>query len=191
MKNANTLRILVMIAVMLGLVVPAFIPQVSNAAATAYITITATGSEVDITCNVTAWNVGNVSASDNIFTSDNYFMITNNTSEGIDITIHGHDMKSTDNLTTWDLSDNGTSSITPAFGMQATWHTGTCNVTIREAAAFNTLVVDLAAYGTQDFGMCFIAPSANVGNKVMEMVGETGSNVETPRGVCLTATIHV
>jgi hypothetical protein len=176
---------------LIALMAYACIPQFVMGAATAYITITATGAEIDISCNQTAWNVGTVSAADTIATSDNWAMITNNCSDGVDITIHGHDMKSTDNLTTWDLTDNGTGVVAPGFGMQATWHTGTCNITIREAAAFNTLVVDLASSGTQDFGMCFVAPTANVGNKTMEMVGETNSNVETPRGVCLTATIHV
>lgn len=166
------------------------VPQALFAASTAYITITAQGSEVDITCNTTSWNVGTVGASDNIATGTAWARITNNTSEAVDITIHGHDMKSTDNLTTWDLSDNG-SNADAVFGMEAALSGGLFNVDIREAAAFNTLKSDLASAATQDFGMCFVAPSATVGNKTMEMVGETNSNVETPRGVCLTATIHV
>lgn len=160
-----------------------------------YITITATGSEVDITCNWTAWNVGTVHLSDNIGSGPDGGHIytegemTNDGSESVDITIFGENM--TDNLTTtnWVLSNTATAGAA-TFGMRG--GTTTDNIIIKQELAlpYNYIIEALAGSGTTiQFGLEFLAPTSGVGNVEMRML-KIGDAWATPTGLTLTGSPH-
>jgi len=164
-------------------------PQIILADTVQYITITATGSEVDFTCNQTGWDVGTVFVSDNKVTGYNWGKLTNDGSEAVDVSIAGDNMTDATDSVFWVLSDTATAGAA-IFGMRCGLTTD--NVIIKGNTPFNYLVEGLAGSGaTQAFGLEFLAPTSTIGNLEMEMVGATNVHNDSPRGLILTGTIHV
>lgn len=160
---------LICLAVVLVLGLVMAMPFVASATGTfVQIGITATGSDIDITCNVTDWAVGVVHANDNISTTDNVWgSITNNTSEAVDVSVHGHDMSN--GGTTWTLTDTGTGGVA-SFSM---WVLNSDNATTAMVKTTPTAWLDeLAAAASQSFGLNFMAPTATLGNLLMTMEGD-------------------
>ena len=151
--------ILVAMAVMLC-------PSLVGALSYAQIAITATGSDVSISCSQTDWDAGTLSHDEVAMTTDNdtWGRITNNTSEAVDVTIHGHDMAGSG--VTWTLSEDGTNGVA-TIGMKFVLDGGAYQAIPKTTpAAFKT---DLAGSGTQDFGLYLKAPASGVGNVLMTM----------------------
>lgn len=175
------------------------LPGVAGAASTLYIDITATGSEITITCNCTAWAVGTVSASENVSTVLTYCNVTNTTSEAVEITAHGNEMEdaATGAAKTWVLNSTGApgaAAIGMFIGVDDTnddWET-----TIREHddGSFDKLDNDgdttLAASDYWNFGFDFLAPTSSVGNEAMIMCDDAGSHTDdADNGVTLIASV--
>lgn len=165
---------LICLAVVLAIGLVMAIPVLASAATTVNIAITATGSEVNISCNQTAWAVGTVHLSDTILTSDNlvWGLFTNSGSEHCNIVCHGHDMTGGSG---WTL-DNTTpgSGVFVMRGSVATvGDVGVCT-------SDNAFVTNLGEGATQTFGLVFYGPTAAVGNSAMTMADS---------GLLFTATI--
>lgn len=162
------MRKLIVVAIIVAMCIMVM-PSAVGAATYVQIGITATGSDINISCNESAWAVGTVSANEKVWTTDNLWAtITNSTSEAVDVSIHGHDM--TNGGTTWTLSDNGSNAIA-TFGMKIA---NSDNLTITNIPRTGTAAwLDelTAAGGTQKFGLYFYAPSATLGNLLMTMSG--------------------
>jgi hypothetical protein len=177
------------------------LPGIAGAASTLYIDITATGSEVTITCNDTIWAIGVVSAGDNVSTAIGYFKLSNTTSEAVNVTIHGNEMVdvATGAAENWTMSATGTPGAN-TFGMRAgvddaddDWDT---LIKDHDSGGFSTLAFDaddsLAAADDWDFGFNFLPPSSSVGNSAMVMSDDTGAQFAeggATNGVTLIATI--
>lgn len=166
------------------------------AATTDYITITATGAEVNIVLNVSAWNVGYVYASDVINTTSvadppglDWARLTNNGGEAVDVTVAGRSMKDSANDDTWTLSNTATAGA-DTFGMYAGKSGDDYNIVIKNVGeTLNQLVDELAASGTQDFGLEFHAPTSMSTFEEMEMVGAVGNHDDDPRGLVFTGSV--
>jgi hypothetical protein len=166
----KVLILTVVVSLMLVLAIPF---GVATAATSVNIAITATGSEINITCNQTTWDAGTLSTSETAQTAINWGQVQNDGgSEAVDISIHGHDM--TGGAVTWTLSDDGNAGDA-IIGMAAGLDDADdlYDIVIKKNAAYNLLVNELATDATEDFGLKFFAPSANVGNEAMTM-GSSG-----------------
>jgi len=84
-----------------------------------------------------------------------YFTVTNNSSYAVNITIGGTDMTGG---TTWTLSNDGTAG-NMICGLKAGLEGGSYSVIVRRDAAYNTLITNLAASGTQDWALQLLAPT--------------------------------
>jgi hypothetical protein len=159
---------LVCLVVVLAICLVMAMPLIAGAATFVQIGITATGSDISVTCNVTDWAVGTVHASDNISTTDNVWgNIVNATSEAVDISVHGHDMAN--GGTTWTLTDTGTGGA-GAFSM---WVLPDGDAPVRVVKTGTTAWLDeLGAGSNHSFGLNFMAPTATLGNLLMTMGGD-------------------
>jgi hypothetical protein len=90
-----------------------------------------------------------------------YFTLTNNSSVAIDAVIHGHDM--TGSGVTWTLSDTATPGD-GICGYLAGLEGGSYNIIMKKNTTYNTLKSNLAASGTQKFGLELLSPTANLGS---------------------------
>ena len=104
---------------------------------------------------------GIVGASETPVTGLDYFTITNTGGVAVDITIHGHDM--TGSGTTWTLSDTATPGD-GICGYLAGLEGGSYNIIVKKNTTYNTLKSNLAASGTQKFGLELLSPTANLGS---------------------------
>ena len=175
------------------------LPGVTSAASTLYIDITATGSEVTITCNCTAWAIGVVHNNDNISTGFSYCNVTNTTSEAVEITAHGNEMKdsATGAAETWTLDSTGTpgaNTFALFIGVNDTEDHWNTIVREHDDGSFDKLDNDgdttLAASDHWDFGFCFLAPTSSTGNEAMIMCDDTGSETnDADNGLTLIAAV--
>jgi hypothetical protein len=180
---------LVVLAILAALVLAICPVMVTMAGTVLNITITAQGSEIDVSCNRTAWNVGTVHLSDNINTGTSWGLLTNDGAEAVDVTIAGRSMKNAGSTITWTLANDGIAGTT-IFGMWAGLDgDDTPDITIKNVGQTLDKIVDELATGTQDFDLWFLAPSATMGNDSMEMVGAGGTPADSPRGLVLTGSI--
>jgi hypothetical protein len=157
------------IAVVGAILVTMAMPFLASAATSVNIAITATGSEINITCNQTSWDAGTLSASETNETAINWGQVENDGgSEAVDISIHGHDM--TGGVVTWTLADDGNAGAA-TIGMKAGLDDADdlFDIVIKKTAAFNLLVDELATDATADFGLKLWAPTSGVGNEAMTM----------------------
>lgn len=154
-------------------------------AAKLYIDITATGSELDISDNVSAWDVGTVSANDEVSTSITWGRITNNTSEEVSIRVYGNDMKdaATGTTKTWTLATSiGAATFAMKVGLDD--DDDTFDITVRRCGytPYNMLSYNadttLDSEGTWDYGLKFLAPSSSVGNEAMIMCDISGDHTD-------------
>ena len=75
-----------------------------QAASSCNIDVIAQGSEIDISCNVTLWDIGTWEAADSaVETGLTWGGITNNGSEAVDLTVYGNDMDDGVVVVTWTL----------------------------------------------------------------------------------------
>jgi len=149
------------------------IPLMASADTSVNIAITATGSEINITCNQTSWDAGTLAASETAQTAINWGQVTNDGgSEAVDVSIHGHDM--TGGIVTWTLADDATPGDA-IIGMQAGLDDADdlYDIVIKKSAAYNLLSNELATDASDNFGIKFYAPTVNVGNEAMTM-GDNG-----------------
>jgi hypothetical protein len=180
---------LVVFAILAALVLALCPVMVTMAGTVLNITITAQGSEIDVSCNRTAWNVGTVHLSDNINTGTSWGLLTNSGSEAVDVTIAGRDMKNAGSTITWTFDNTGVAGVA-TFGMWAGLDgNDTPDILILEVGDTLEKLVDELATGTQDFDLWFYAPTATLGNDSMEMVGAGGTPADSPRGLVLTGSI--
>jgi hypothetical protein len=200
MKSLRTLTkapIVAILAITAMVLTTLLMPAASLGASTLYIDITATGAEVTISCNCTAWAVGTVIANDDILTSYSYCNVTNSTSQAVEITIHGNEMKdaATGAVKTWTLDSTATAGAA-TIGMKAGVNDTTDNMQtiIREHddGSFAKLTFDtdttLAASDSWLFGMEFLAPTSSLGNEAMIMCDDAGSHTnDADNGVTLIA----
>lgn len=161
------------------------LPVVVGAASTLYIDITATGSELDISDNVAAWDVGVVSANDNKTTAITWGSITNNTSTEVTIRVYGNDMKdaATGSAKTWTLA-TAIDAATFAMKVGLDDDDDTFDIVVKKYGdtPYNTLVFNadatLDADDSWDYGLNFLAPSSSVGNEAMIMCDVAGSETD-------------
>ena len=147
-------------------------PSVSQveASTTANITITATGSEVDISCNQTIWAIGTVQATQTYATTITWGLVTNDGSEDVDVAISGDNM--TGGAVVWVLSDDGNAGA-GIIGMNAGLDDADdlYDIVIKRNTTFNLLVDELTGSGgTEAFGLQFKSPTSGVGNEAMTMI---------------------
>ena len=69
-RKEGKMRKLIVVAIILAMCIMAC-PQLVGAATYVQIGITATGSDITISCNETDWAVGTVSANEKVWTTDN------------------------------------------------------------------------------------------------------------------------
>ena len=181
--HRNKLVILAVLAALVLAICPVMVTMAGGT--TIDITITAQGSEIDISDNDTVgWDIGTVQqGSSQLYQTGaacTWDLVTNNGSEAVDISIHGHDM--TGNAVTWNLVT--TAGAAGDFAMKAglagqTFYPG---IEINEAAdsPYELLKGALGSGLTQAFGLKFFAPTSGVGNEAMTMGGA---------GITLTGTI--
>jgi hypothetical protein len=158
------MRKLIVVAIILAMCVMVC-PQLVGAATYVQIGITATGSDITISCNETDWSVGTVGVNEEVWTTDNMWAtLTNSTTEAVDVSIHGHDMSN--GGTTWTMSDNGSNAVA-TFGMKINLSDNVTSTNIPRTPSAAWL--DEMVTGTQQFGLYFIAPSLTLGNLLMTM----------------------
>ena len=165
--------------------------MVALASTSVNITITAQGSEVDISCTQSAWNVGTVHNLGIYYTVDNltWGTFTNLGSENVDIVAHGYNMKNAGSTYTWTLHNTTPGAAT--FAMMGSIATVGDTQIHTSDFAFITNLPAVGGANTRTFGLEFKAPTSGTGNDLMEMVGSTGSPSETPRGLIFTASVHI
>jgi len=121
--------------------------------------IVASGS-LSIDLDITTWEIGSVNVSETKNTGLDYYTMTNDGDITCDITVNGTDM--TGIGTTWTLSDTATAGDA-IYGLKAGLTGESYNVIVRKSATYNTLVYNLIANGTQEFGLELYTPTANIG----------------------------
>lgn len=172
----------ILVGIIVALVTICLIPMsvLATGGTTQNIAVTATGSEVNITCDQTTWEIGTVSASETVITGtgSNWGTITNNSTEAVNVTIHGHDM--TGSGVTWTLADDsvpGAATIGILFSKDdgdGVYDEGwTATNYVKKSTSYVEVATGLANAGTQLFGMKFFAPTSGVGNAAMTM-GSSG-----------------
>jgi len=165
---------LICLAVVLAIGLVMAIPMLASAATSVNIAITATGSEINGTCNQTAWAVGTVQLSQTKYTSDNlvWGKFTNSGSEHMDVVCHGHDMTGG---TGWTLHNTTPGAAT--FAMMGSITTvGDVEIHTSNFAFLSNITTD------NTFGLVFKGPTSAVGNSAMTM---------TDSGLLFTFSIHV
>ena len=131
---------------------------------------------LSFTVSPSTYGWGIVGASETPVTGLDYFTITNTGGVAVDITIHGHDM--TGSGTTWTLSDTATPGD-GICGYLAGLEGGSYTIIVKKNTTYNTLKSDLAASGTQKFGLELLTPTVNM-----------GPGVQVTGTITLTATQH-
>ena len=117
-------------------------------------------SVADISNTDNLFDFGLVGADSSYATGTDNFTVTNNSGFAVNITIGGTDMTSVPpGGTTWTLSDNATVGVN-TIGFTAGLDGGSCNVTVKKTAPYNTLITSLADNGTQKWGLTFWTPTA-------------------------------
>jgi len=192
-----------MVKIVFSLLGILLLPLTAGAASTLYIDITAQGSELTISFPLGAatdnWAVGTVEANDNVTTPFDVFCVQNDTSEAVEITIHGNEMEdaATGLAETWTLSSTGVQGAN-AFAMWCGINDTTDNwpIIIREHddGSFVKLKYDedtsLAASDNWYFGLTFVAPASSVGNEAMIMCDDAGSETDdADNGLTLIAAV--
>jgi hypothetical protein len=109
----------------------------------------------DISNTPSSYNFGSVAEGATPSTGLAYFTVTNNSSSAVDITISGTDMTGGD---TWTLSDDGNPG-TNIYGLQAGLEGEAYTIIVKKNSPYNTLVSNLAASGTQRWGLQLYAPT--------------------------------
>lgn len=162
------------VVILVALVGIMAVPLVASAATSVNIAITATGSEVNISCNQTAWAVGTIHLSDVAYTSDNLLwgLFTNSGSEHCNIVCHGHNMTGGSGWTL-DNTTPGSGVFVMRGSVAAVGDVGVCT-------SDNAFVSNLGEGATQTFGLVFYGPTVAVGNSAMTMASS---------GLLFTATI--
>jgi len=195
-KGGDKMRKLMGIVVILTILVSlCLVPSVS-AGTTDTITITATGSEVDISVDEAAWDVGYVYASGTYNTpgtpATSWATLTSGGVENVDVTIAGRSMKNAAGTHIWTLSDTAEAGD-DIFGMKAGLDDegDLMDIIILNVGQTLEKLVDELATGTQDFGLRFLAPTVLNDLEEMEMVGAGGTAADVPRGLVLTGSIDV
>ena len=169
---------------------------VAHAASSGTVTVTATGTFLDITITGGNWTLNSGSPID---TSTNYYSnplgetttpsdpvvdgecqntLTNNSSVAIDVTIEWPDMTGTGDP--WVNSDDG-SNGSMIFGAKAqqSGSNWSAAVIAKESASYNTLISDLAASGTKKFVLNLYSPSAftDANSKSCDVVLQSSEHV--------------
>ena len=116
---------------------------------------------LSVSVSPSSYGWGIVGASETPVTGLTYFTLTNNSSVAIDAVIHGHDM--TGSGVTWTLSDTATPGD-GICGYLAGLEGGSYTIIVKKNTTYNTLKSDLAASGTQKFGLELLSPTANLGS---------------------------
>lgn len=163
------MRKMIVVAILVALVGVMAVPLMASAATFVNIGITATGSDISITCNRTDWAAGSLSPDEVAMTSDNdsWGLITNLTSEAVDVSIHGHNM--TGGAVTWTLSDTGAHGA-GIVGMQFALHEAAyAAIPVTPSALMINELPAVGGSNTQAFGLWIEAPSSGVGNEAMTM----------------------
>jgi len=96
-----------------------------------------------------------------------YFMVINNSSFNVTITIGGTDMIGD---FPWILSNDGSASATE-YGLKAGLEGGSYNITVKKNGPYNTLISNLAASANQSWGLKLYAPTSFTGG------GQVSGNV--------------
>ena len=176
--------VLVLCPTMVGIGFVALSTQSVGASSSCNIDITATGSEVNISCNVTLWAIGTVraSATENTTPGYEWGAVSNLGSEAVNVTVYGNDMEG--GAVTWTLSSNSAGAA--QFLMYVNTGAGD-NYTIEKefAGPYLQWATGIAASANQTFGLYFEGPTSGVGNEAMQMTnGGAGAT-----GVVFTASL--
>ena len=175
----NKMRKILALVLVMAMLVSTLVlcAPVAYAASSANITVTATGTYLDISVSGGDWTLN---SGDPIDTSDWYYTnplgettdpsdpvvdaectntLTNNSSVAINVTLEWPDMTGTGDP--WVNSDDG-SNGSMIFGAKAqasgaNWSTA---IVAKESSPYNTLISNLAASGTKKFVYGFYSPSA-------------------------------
>jgi hypothetical protein len=110
----------------------------------------------DISNTPSSYDFGSVVEGETPSTELTYFTVTNNSSSAVNIAISGTDM--TGGLFPWILSDDGNPGP-DAYGLKAGLEGGDYTTTVKKSSPYNTLVSNLAASGTQKWGLRLYAPT--------------------------------
>jgi hypothetical protein len=193
--------------VVLVVLVMALFPSLAGAASTAYIDVTATGSDLDITVrkvsdNATIWAIGAIHASDTDNTAINWGEIVNNTSQAINVSINGNEMVTltTGPGTTWTMAaDNttpGAGTFVMKLGVDDADDTFDMVIGDYDWTPYTKILFDavdaLGASATWNFGLKFWAPTSLIGNDAMIMTDLDASEwnvVDSTNGLCFIATL--
>lgn len=156
-----------------------------------WICVTATGTEVDITISPDHYDLGAIPLSYEKIIPSGYFTLTNNTPDGVDITVRATDMVGA--TQTWHLSDVQTpgdhtyglilnpqddSVATIGFDVGALQLVGMSGGDESEGVGFGATAIglkqvaqafltDMAASDTQHLGLWFGGPTSNIGAEDM------------------------
>ena len=195
---------LIAVGIILGALAVMLCPSIAGAASVAYIDITATGSEINITCNETLWAVGTVN---DAFTTENtgftWGRITNDTSEEVHLTVNGNEMVdiATGAGVVWDLDGDG-SPAAGDFSMQVGINDSApaydYDIEDFADAPFLFLVYDAddtldGGGATWDFGLKFDSGgNPGLGNEAMVMSNAAGTShavLDADNGLVITASL--
>lgn len=114
-------------------------------------------STTDISNSPNNFAFGILNESTSYSTGLTYFMVTNNSTYPVNITISGIDMTGG---VTWTLSDNATPGA-DTYGLKAGLEGGgSYNVTVRKNSPYNILISNLASLGTQRWGLELLSPTS-------------------------------
>lgn len=191
------------LALVVSLVVTLFVPLSVFAGSTAYIDVTATGSELDITVrkvsdNATLWEAGTLSASATAETAIDWGEIINNSTQEVYVTVHGNEMVViSTGAAAWTLSATATPGD-GVFGMKlgVDDDDDTFDVIIKDYDdnPYENVVLNsdntLSAAATWNFGVKFWSPTASVGNDALVMTDLDASEhavSDSTNGLCFTA----
>lgn len=157
---------LIVVAILVALVGVMAVPLMASGASTLNIAITAQGSEIDISDNVAAWDVGTVQQGHAAYATvppKDWGRITNNGFEDVDITVSSDNM--TGGAVTWHNDDDGNGGA-GSFGMTAVLAAST--VIIKDKTSVVLQLVD-ELDTTLDYGLEFDPPTSGTGNEAMTM----------------------
>lgn len=152
--NSRILRVLSIL--MVSVILTVIAPIAASAATTRDVTITATPTFISLLLDKSTWPIGVVAATTNYSTTDTYFTATNNGTVESNIGT----MVMSANWTGgqgWIHSDAATAGDN-TVGLTAHPSAGS-NITIKVTPTSTELAHQLAAYGTEQFGLMMIAPT--------------------------------
>jgi hypothetical protein len=125
-----------------------------------------------------SYNFGAITLSENYTTGLDFFTVTNNIGDSINIAVFGGDLIGS-GCTTMTLSDTAVADNN-TYGMMAGLEGEDYNIIVRKTYPFNELKHDLNSYSSQKWGLKLIAPTAYTG----ACAGGLSGNVT------LSATVH-